>query len=152
MDRALNLKSGINYCIPKENLGFRGAIDNSARLIPIPKEEDEEHDQIFFFHGVDVPADKLPYLPDMGPNSDFEKKGAWHHYQITKGIFIVHLTPNSNDDDPIFTPKWILQVIWFQGEECPRIFADNRDELISQGIITSQEIEDLLKANDIAMN
>lgn len=89
-DRCLNLKSGINYCFtPKGKLGCRGVHQESgfARLVPL-SDLGEMDKEIFFFHGVDVPAAMLPYIPDMGPSSPFQKVGHWHYYDVEGGIFI----------------------------------------------------------------
>jgi len=142
MDYSINIKLGVNYCCnSKGQIGFRGAADNWARLIPLP--EDSAHsEEMFFFHGVDVPADMLPYLPDMGPDSAFKAHGYWHYYKIVWGIFIVYLTPN--EADSCFNMRWILQAILFEGEEKPRVFLDERDSLIKEGVINFQEVQDIL--------
>ncbi len=153
MDRGINMKSGINYCAPVGRIGFRGTVDNRARLIPLP-EKSGDPEEIFFFHGVDVPADRLPYVPDMGPESLFKAKGCWHHYPIVRGIFIAHLTPKDTGGST-FEMRPVLQAALFAGEESPRVFLDRRDELVSDGILTpsdQQTIQDLLAAKQVVLD
>jgi hypothetical protein len=153
MDRGMNMKPGINYCAPVGRIGFRGTSDNLARLIPLP-EKSHRSEEILFFHGVDVPAAQLPYLPDMGPGSAFEAKAFWHHYRIVGGIFIVHLTPE-DDDASSFTMRRVLQAVLFEGEKSPRVFLDRRDELSSEEILDPEDlktIQDLLGERQFVLN
>jgi len=153
MNHGIGLKPGINYCVPVGQIGFRGVLDNLARLIPLPERPDVS-DETLFFHGVEVAADQLPYLPEMGPGSSFKAAGMWHHYQITRGIFIAHLTPKNNDTSS-FEMEWALQVVLFAGEKSPRVFLDERDGLLSKKILTLQDlqaIQDLLTAKQIVLN
>jgi hypothetical protein len=149
VDRALNMRVGINYCISTGRIGFRGVSEPGwMRLIPLSNADGE----IFFFHGVDVPADQLPYLPNMDEGSDFVKEGYWHHYPIIWGIFMVYLTPTTYEGRSTFTKEWVLQAAWFKGEECPRVFLDNREKLISGGIVDGHEIQEILTRKSIVMN
>jgi len=139
-------KIGVNCSVSIEEIGFRGVSKGIARLVPYPSGED----QIYFFQGVDVPADQLPYLPDMGPGSDFKVRGAyWHHYQIIRGIFIGHIYLVEDGHSKETMLNWVLQAIWFKGEERSRVFLDNRNRLISEGLISDQEIQDIIAANNI---
>lgn len=149
----LNMRAGINYCAPKGKLGFRGIHKktNLARLIPL-SEGEESKKEIFYFFGVDVLATNLPYIPDMGPDSDFYKKGFWHHYEIERGIFIDFLT---QADGESFHRDLVLQAVHFKGEAKPRIFQDDRKTLLEQGIITPvdmSKIDDLLREKQINLS
>ena len=162
-DRALNMKPRINYCVPVEKLGFRGVSRGEARLIPLPSLE-KSREEIFFFHGVDVLAEKLPYTPYMGEGSDFIRNGHWHHYEIYNGIFIVLLIPNIgkisvynkekkeffNETSIVnFTEEWVLQSVLFKGEERPRVFLNRINELVSRDLIGREEIKELLERRNV---
>lgn len=153
MNHGMNLKPGINYCAPVGPIGFRGVSDGWARLIPL-SDKSKLKEEIFFFYGVDVPADLLPYLPDMGPDSAFENQGHWHHYEISGGIFIAHLIPK-DDTASSFTMRQVLQTLWFKGEESPRVFLDMRSDLLSEGVLVSEDLQTikrLLAAKRIVIN
>lgn len=152
-DLGMNMKPGINYCAPVGTLGFRGVSQKGlARLIPLsdPSNCDAE---MFFFFGVDVPANLLPYLPEMGPDSAFKREGSWHHFAIVRGIFIVHLTPK-NEENSRFERVHVLQAVLFEGEETPRVFCDARDKCLSEGRLTQEDlqtIQALLEAKQIVL-
>ena len=153
-DVGMNLKPGVNYCAPKGKIDFRGIGGKSgfARLIPLA-ELDKIHDEIFFFFGVDVPASILPYIPDMGPKSDFHAKGHWHYYEIEIGIFIAHLTPTKGQEGS-FTERHVLQAVIFKGESGPRIFLDMRKQLESEGILGPADvsrIKEILREKEIPL-
>ena len=149
MNHGFNLKPGINYCAPKNQIGYRGAAGNNvARLIPLPGTPGDRT-EIGFFHGVDVPANLLPYLPEQ---SSFEAAGYCHYYKITCGIFVVYLTPSNGS---VFTMEEVLQAVWFEGQEKPTVFLDQRDELFRQGLLNLpelQKIQELLAAIQIPVN
>jgi len=153
MNHGMNLKPGINYCAPVGPIGFRGVSNGLARLIPLP-EESKRKEEILFFYGVDIAAEQLPYLPDMGPNSAFENQGNWHHYEIVGGIFIVHLTPK-DDTASSFTMRQVLETLWFQEEAKPRVFLDKRDSLLSEGVLVPEDLQTikrLLAEKKIVLN
>lgn len=140
-DLGFNLKEGLDYCTCYNRIGFRGVSQQPqiARLIPLSEEQNRDA-EIYFFHGVDVSAELLPYLPEMGPDSDFQKSGFWHHYSIEKSIFIAFLRPRKNGSFPM---EHVLQLIHFKGEEVPRIFLDRRKELHDNAVLTDQAIHEI---------
>lgn len=142
MDRIMGQKFGINYCAPVGKIGFRGVNKGSgiARLIPLAPPEAQ--DQIFFFHGVDVKADLLPYLPDMGPGSDFQRHGGWHHYEISSGIFVIHLRPGQ---DSQFEGHHVLQAAHFVREAAPRVFLDRREALHAEGVLVEEDFQKIAR-------
>ena len=155
MDRGMNMRAGINYCAPVGEIGFRGVSreHNLARLIPLP-ERDNHHEEIFFFHGVDVSAAMLPYLPDMGPDSAFAQKGSWHHYKITSGVFIVHLQPQVEVYGGRFTMNHVLHAVAFEGEEKPRVFVDRRTVLVGEGVLAEADlrrVDEILAAKQVVL-
>jgi hypothetical protein len=141
-------KLGINYCTTIGRIGFRGVSpENTACLIPIPASPEE----IFFDRGVIVPAKMLPYLPDMGEGSDYQKKGSWHHYKIQGAVFIVYFTEPEYD----YGIESVLDVILFDGETKPRIFLDQREILRSKGLLMPSDfdrINEILAQNKICLN
>lgn len=81
----------IEYWTPEgDKIGFRGISILEgipyARIIPFVT-VNQHGRQDTFWQGLDVLATNLPYLPDMGPDSEFKKTGDWHHYKGT--IFMV---------------------------------------------------------------
>ncbi|MFA6315285.1 MAG: hypothetical protein WC648_02880 [Candidatus Paceibacterota bacterium] len=145
-DLGFNLKPGINYCTAKI-LGFRGIGGDSgcARLIPMsdhPEIANQEEMSLFF--GVDILASLLPYIPDMGPESEFSKKGDWHYYDIENGIVIDHLTENRAG----FLRERVLVAFTFTGEYAPRVFVDRRSELSSASKLNDDELREVASLLD----
>jgi hypothetical protein len=141
------MKTGIRYCAPELKIGFRGVSREIAVLIPLPGDKKSE-DEIFLARGVDVPADKLPYLPDMTENSNFVKEGYWYHYAIKKSVFIIYLNEEGQYCE-------VLHVVLFKNEDTPRVLKDERKKLISKGVIIStdeEEINRILKEKEIVLN
>ena len=120
-DLGFNIKPCINYCCPKVQLGFRGIhrASQTARLIPIPPRNVPVEEEMFLFFGVDVSISALPYIPDMGPGSDFQRRGHWHYYGRHQ----------------------LLQALHWKGEERPRIIMDFRRTWYKETIITKDELE-----------
>lgn len=139
---------GINYCAPKEKIGFRGVSEGWARLIPLPQRWSDG--EFFFEHGVGVPAELLPYYPDMGPNSEFRKKGYWYHYEIDQALFVVKVTTLEGAGK-----MWpLLYVAKFKDEESVTVLLDRRQDERVLTILTEtdrQEIEALLSARQIVL-
>jgi len=149
-DKALNMKPGINFCAPTRKLGFRGVSDGTARLIPLQSKESQDK-EIFFFHGVNVLVNMLPYIPDMGEGSNFINEGHWHYYKICNGIFIVFLIPKSDKETSIYNKEWVFQSVLFNGEKKPRVFLNRINELVSRSLINRKEIDDLLERKNITL-
>ena len=155
MDRGMNMRAGINYCAPVGEIGFRGVNSKStiARLIPL-SELSRQKEEMFFFHGVDVSAAMLPYLPDMDPDSAFAKKGSWHHYKITSRVFIFHLQPQVEVEGGRFAMNHVLHAVAFEGEEKPRVFVDRRTVLVGEGVLAEADlrrVDEILAAKQVVL-
>jgi len=137
----LGAKQGINYCTPEGILGFRGVNSSRdlARLVPLSGGENKK-DQLFLMFGVDVPTDSLPYLPDMGENSEFVNKGHWHWYQIEKAAFIWHFSiknPGAYHGEPI------VQAVLFKGNSTPTIFVNRIKELTQNNTLSEKDMKQI---------
>jgi len=143
-----NFETGIRYCAPEQEIGFRGVVDKKAVLIPLLGESEKSEKEIFLPRGVDVPVSSLPYLPDMGKDSDYIKKGYWHHYKIKKAVFIIFL----NEKGYYYE---VLHVVQFEEEDTPRILKDEREKLFDEGtlyLVSIKHIESILEEKGIVLN
>jgi hypothetical protein len=135
-------------------MGFRGTFMSESGeelAILMPRRPAGETDQAFFFSGVGVSLEHLPYLPEMGDHSDFKRNGYWHHYRIIWGVFLMFILPRKGEGFPY---EWILQAVLFEGEDKPRIMSDNRQRLLSEGVIpldVFEKVERILAENNIQL-
>ncbi len=118
-------------------VGFRGVADGFARLIAYDAGNGDPN-EIWFWTGIDVAADRLPYLPDIGPGSDFENQGSWHHYAV-KHVFIGTIPHAEKHASHIV----IVAAIHFEGEDQPRLLSDFRQEYLQNGLIKPEDMEEL---------
>jgi len=141
-------ETGIRYCAPDEEIGFRGISGKIAVLIPIPGKGESGKEEIFLPRGVGVLKSSLPYLPDMGEESEYKKNGYWHYFKVNKSIFIIFL----NEQGLYYE---VLSVAQFKDENTPRILKDERVNLLNEGILNPGDIiqiEDLLYKKEIVLS
>jgi hypothetical protein len=53
------------------------------------------------FLWFDIPAECLPYIPDMSEGSDFRKSGHWHHFPVDKEKGYSVIVDSSGEGFPI---------------------------------------------------
>lgn len=140
--------NGIGYSTSGKKIGFRGISKGMAAMFPLPPKGHNE--ELFFFQGINVPAEKLPYLPKMGPKSRFVREGHWHFYKIKASVSIVFIEPTK----PKQTMHQVLHAIHFDGEETPRLFLDRRKELKKQKLLSPRDlrrVDEILTKSDIVL-
>ena len=117
----------------------------------MPSETGSEK-EMFLLFGTDVPVVSLPYVPEMGAGSDYVKNGRWHFYKIKNSVFIWYLVPKNESET--FDYHEVFQVVWFEGEEAPRVIIDNIKDLSDKAIINAsdrKEIKEILAEQQLAV-